>query len=138
MCVCRSHCISLVAGFSVPATVSSPQPTNASRSFPLALGILVGKKFYGNKLVEMLQKTLRMSGIRRMLENSPKHISSESCIQMTDRRYPSLRNPNGHVPRLETLITTVDSDSSWWTNWMIPAVSALAVALMYHFYMAED
>ncbi|KAM7126968.1 cytochrome b5 isoform 4-T4 [Molossus nigricans] len=38
----------------------------------------------------------------------------------------------------ETLITTVDSDSSWWTNWMIPAVSALAVALMYHFYMAED
>ncbi|KAH0500500.1 Cytochrome b5 [Microtus ochrogaster] len=28
--------------------------------------------------------------------------------------------------------------SSWWTNWVIPAVSALTVALMYRFYMAED
>nr|XP_055168134.1 cytochrome b5-like [Nyctereutes procyonoides] len=34
----------------------------------------------------------------------------------------------------ETLITTVDSNSSWWTNWVIPAISAL----MYHFYTAED
>ncbi|CAO2594644.1 Cytochrome b5 [Lemmus lemmus] len=38
----------------------------------------------------------------------------------------------------ESLITTVDSNSSWWTNWVIPAVSALAVALMYRLYMAED
>ncbi|KAK7802362.1 hypothetical protein U0070_018112 [Myodes glareolus] len=38
----------------------------------------------------------------------------------------------------ESLITTVDSNSSWWTNWVIPAVSALAVALMYRIYMAED
>ncbi|MEJ1279369.1 cytochrome b5 [Cricetulus griseus] len=38
----------------------------------------------------------------------------------------------------ETLITTVDSNSSWWTNWVIPAISALAVALMYRLYMAED
>nr|KAF6358074.1 cytochrome b5 type A [Pipistrellus kuhlii] len=38
----------------------------------------------------------------------------------------------------ETLITTVDSNSSWWTNWVIPAISALVVALMYHLYMAED
>ncbi|KAI5278388.1 cytochrome b5 [Manis pentadactyla] len=38
----------------------------------------------------------------------------------------------------ETLITTVESDYSWWTNWMIPAISALAVALMYRLYMAED
>uniref|UniRef100_A0A8C0KPV1 Cytochrome b5 n=1 Tax=Canis lupus dingo TaxID=286419 RepID=A0A8C0KPV1_CANLU len=38
----------------------------------------------------------------------------------------------------ETLITTVDSNSSWWTNWVIPAISALVVALMYHFYTAED
>ncbi|MBZ3890372.1 Cytochrome b5 [Sciurus carolinensis] len=38
----------------------------------------------------------------------------------------------------ESLITTVESTSSWWTNWVIPAISALAVALMYHFYMAED
>ncbi|EPQ04854.1 Cytochrome b5 [Myotis brandtii] len=37
----------------------------------------------------------------------------------------------------ETLITTVDSNSSWWTNWVIPAISALVVALMYHLYMAE-
>ncbi|XP_040841055.1 cytochrome b5 isoform X1 [Ochotona curzoniae] len=38
----------------------------------------------------------------------------------------------------ETLITTVDSNSSWWTNWVIPAISALAVALMYRLYMADD
>uniref|UniRef100_G1PIB1 Cytochrome b5 n=1 Tax=Myotis lucifugus TaxID=59463 RepID=G1PIB1_MYOLU len=37
----------------------------------------------------------------------------------------------------ETLITTVDSNSSWWTNWVIPAISALVVALMYHLYMAR-
>uniref|UniRef100_A0A8C5L509 Cytochrome b5 n=1 Tax=Jaculus jaculus TaxID=51337 RepID=A0A8C5L509_JACJA len=28
--------------------------------------------------------------------------------------------------------------SSWWTNWVIPAMSALAVALMYRLYMADD
>uniref|UniRef100_A0A2K5R899 Cytochrome b5 n=1 Tax=Cebus imitator TaxID=2715852 RepID=A0A2K5R899_CEBIM len=38
----------------------------------------------------------------------------------------------------ETLITTVDSSSSWWTNWVIPGISAVAVALMYRLYMAED
>ncbi|KAB1256162.1 Cytochrome b5, partial [Camelus dromedarius] len=38
----------------------------------------------------------------------------------------------------ETLITTVDSNSSWWTNWVIPAASALVVALMYHLYTSED
>uniref|UniRef100_A0A8C0D9I7 Cytochrome b5 n=1 Tax=Balaenoptera musculus TaxID=9771 RepID=A0A8C0D9I7_BALMU len=37
----------------------------------------------------------------------------------------------------ETLITTIDSNSSWWTNWVIPAISALVVALMYHFYTSE-
>uniref|UniRef100_A0A2I3GD43 Uncharacterized protein n=1 Tax=Nomascus leucogenys TaxID=61853 RepID=A0A2I3GD43_NOMLE len=30
------------------------------------------------------------------------------------------------------------SNSSWWTNWVIPAISTVAVALMYHLYMAED
>ncbi|KAM4841431.1 cytochrome b5 [Thomomys bottae] len=38
----------------------------------------------------------------------------------------------------DTLITTVESNSSWWTSWVIPAISALTVALMYRFYMAED
>uniref|UniRef100_A0A8C9CG35 Cytochrome b5 n=1 Tax=Phocoena sinus TaxID=42100 RepID=A0A8C9CG35_PHOSS len=37
----------------------------------------------------------------------------------------------------ETLITTINSNSSWWTNWVIPAISALVVALMYHFYTSE-
>uniref|UniRef100_A0A5F9DCD3 Cytochrome b5 n=1 Tax=Oryctolagus cuniculus TaxID=9986 RepID=A0A5F9DCD3_RABIT len=41
-------------------------------------------------------------------------------------------------PVRETLITTVDSNSSWWTNWVIPAISALIVALMYRLYMADD
>ncbi|XP_064338930.1 cytochrome b5-like [Camelus dromedarius] len=39
---------------------------------------------------------------------------------------------------LETLITAVDSNSNWWTNWVIPAILALVVALMYHFYTSED
>uniref|UniRef100_A0A8C0PXJ9 Cytochrome b5 n=2 Tax=Canis lupus familiaris TaxID=9615 RepID=A0A8C0PXJ9_CANLF len=30
------------------------------------------------------------------------------------------------------------SSQVWWTNWVIPAISALVVALMYHFYTAED
>nr|XP_004654698.3 cytochrome b5 [Jaculus jaculus] len=38
----------------------------------------------------------------------------------------------------EPLITTVESKPSWWTNWVIPAMSALAVALMYRLYMADD
>ncbi|XP_037364300.1 cytochrome b5 [Talpa occidentalis] len=38
----------------------------------------------------------------------------------------------------ESLITTVESTTSWWSNWVIPAVSALTVALMYRYYMAED
>ncbi|KAM9675119.1 cytochrome b5-like [Dama dama] len=38
----------------------------------------------------------------------------------------------------ESIITTVDSNSSWWTNWLIPAISALVVALMYHLYTSEN
>ncbi|XP_032741990.1 cytochrome b5-like [Rattus rattus] len=39
---------------------------------------------------------------------------------------------------LETLITTKESNSSWWTKWVIPAISARAVALMHRLNMAED
>uniref|UniRef100_A0A8C0TQW2 Uncharacterized protein n=2 Tax=Canis lupus familiaris TaxID=9615 RepID=A0A8C0TQW2_CANLF len=35
---------------------------------------------------------------------------------------------------LETLITTVDSNTRWWTNWVIPAISTLVGALMYLIY----
>ncbi|EHB06367.1 Cytochrome b5 [Heterocephalus glaber] len=45
---------------------------------------------------------------------------------------PKLAKPS------ESLITTVESNSSWWTNWVIPGISALAVAMMYRFYIAED
>ncbi|XP_018426594.1 PREDICTED: cytochrome b5 isoform X2 [Nanorana parkeri] len=38
----------------------------------------------------------------------------------------------------ETFITTTESDSSWWSNWIIPGISAAIVALMYRFYMSED
>ncbi|KGL84109.1 Cytochrome b5 [Tinamus guttatus] len=37
----------------------------------------------------------------------------------------------------ETLITTVQSDSSSWSNWVIPAVAAIIVALMYRSYISE-
>uniref|UniRef100_H3BAW3 Cytochrome b5 n=1 Tax=Latimeria chalumnae TaxID=7897 RepID=H3BAW3_LATCH len=40
---------------------------------------------------------------------------------------------------LETLITTLnDYNSSWWTNWVIPAIAALIVAVMYRMYMTEE
>lgn len=39
---------------------------------------------------------------------------------------------------LETFITTVDANFNWWANWMIPAISALVVTLMYHVYTADD
>ncbi|XP_053452012.1 cytochrome b5-like [Nycticebus coucang] len=38
----------------------------------------------------------------------------------------------------ETLINTADSNFRWWTNWVIPAISALFIALMHRLYMAED
>ncbi|XP_044149292.1 cytochrome b5 [Bufo gargarizans] len=38
----------------------------------------------------------------------------------------------------DTFITTSDSDSSLWSNWIIPAISAIIVALMYRFYMSEE
>ncbi|KAM9307620.1 cytochrome b5 [Gastrophryne carolinensis] len=38
----------------------------------------------------------------------------------------------------ETYLTTAASESSWWSNWIIPAISAAIVALMYRFYMSED
>ncbi|XP_037661923.1 cytochrome b5 [Choloepus didactylus] len=37
----------------------------------------------------------------------------------------------------DTLITTVESHSSWWANWVIPAISALVVALMYRLYVED-
>nr|XP_006121487.2 cytochrome b5 [Pelodiscus sinensis] len=36
-----------------------------------------------------------------------------------------------------TLITTMESNSSWWSSWVIPAIGAIIVALMYHLYMSE-
>ncbi|XP_044131228.1 cytochrome b5-like, partial [Bufo gargarizans] len=38
----------------------------------------------------------------------------------------------------DTFITTSDSDSSLWSNWIITAISAIIVALMYRFYMSEE
>ncbi|CAI5779816.1 cytochrome b5 [Podarcis muralis] len=37
----------------------------------------------------------------------------------------------------EPYITTLDSNSSTWSNWVIPAIAAIIVALMYRFYMME-
>ncbi|XP_078543931.1 cytochrome b5 [Lissotriton helveticus] len=37
----------------------------------------------------------------------------------------------------ESLISTADTDSSWWTNWVIPALSAITVVFMYRFYTSE-
>ncbi|KAM4684687.1 cytochrome b5 isoform 2-T2 [Amazona ochrocephala] len=37
----------------------------------------------------------------------------------------------------EPLITTVQSNSSSWSNWVIPAIAAIIAALMYRSYMSE-
>ncbi|XP_067905309.1 cytochrome b5 type B [Heterodontus francisci] len=37
----------------------------------------------------------------------------------------------------DVLITTSSSQSSWWTNWLIPAFAVGVVGLMYRFYLAE-
>uniref|UniRef100_A0A8C9CR18 Cytochrome b5 n=1 Tax=Phocoena sinus TaxID=42100 RepID=A0A8C9CR18_PHOSS len=73
---------------------------------------------------------VRFEQIFEMLENCPKLskiITGE--LHLDDRS--KITKPS------ETLITTMDSNSSWWTNWVIPAISALVIALMYHFYTSE-
>nr|AAH53263.1 Cytochrome b5 type A (microsomal) [Danio rerio] len=38
----------------------------------------------------------------------------------------------------ESLVTTVQETTSWWSNWLIPAVAAVIVTLMYRIYTAEE
>uniref|UniRef100_A0A098M0U6 Cytochrome b5 n=1 Tax=Hypsiglena sp. JMG-2014 TaxID=1550645 RepID=A0A098M0U6_9SAUR len=45
--------------------------------------------------------------------------------------WEKVENPTG------SYITTVDSKASSWTNWVIPAIAAIIVALMYRLYMSE-
>ncbi|XP_060630966.1 cytochrome b5 [Anolis sagrei] len=37
----------------------------------------------------------------------------------------------------DTYITTVESSSSIWTNWVIPAIAAIIAVFMYRLYMSE-
>uniref|UniRef100_W5N2L4 Cytochrome b5 n=1 Tax=Lepisosteus oculatus TaxID=7918 RepID=W5N2L4_LEPOC len=37
----------------------------------------------------------------------------------------------------ETFVTTLNDNSSWWTNWVIPAIAAAFVTVMYRLYVAE-
>ncbi|XP_077100258.1 cytochrome b5 [Siphateles boraxobius] len=38
----------------------------------------------------------------------------------------------------ESLVTTVQETTSWWSNWLIPAVAAVIVTFMYRIYNAEE
>ncbi|XP_065150824.1 cytochrome b5 [Paramisgurnus dabryanus] len=38
----------------------------------------------------------------------------------------------------ESLVTTVQETTSWWSNWLIPAAAAVIVTFMYRIYTAED
>ncbi|XP_072534806.1 cytochrome b5 [Salminus brasiliensis] len=38
----------------------------------------------------------------------------------------------------ESLVTTVYEPTSWWSNWLIPALAAAIVTLMYRIYTAEE
>ncbi|XP_053198144.1 cytochrome b5 [Scomber japonicus] len=39
---------------------------------------------------------------------------------------------------MDTPLTTLKDDSSWWTNWLIPALAACIVMLMYRLYNSEE
>uniref|UniRef100_A0A452S0I2 Cytochrome b5 n=1 Tax=Ursus americanus TaxID=9643 RepID=A0A452S0I2_URSAM len=47
-------------------------------------------------------------------------------------------HPDDRAKIAKPSVTSLPFLSSWWTNWVIPAISALVVALMYHLYTAED
>lgn len=38
----------------------------------------------------------------------------------------------------ESLVTTIQETTSWWSNWLIPAVAAVIVTLMYRIYTTEE
>ncbi|XP_030623030.1 cytochrome b5 isoform X1 [Chanos chanos] len=38
----------------------------------------------------------------------------------------------------ESLVTTIPETTSWWTNWLIPALAAAIITLMYRMYSSED
>lgn len=42
------------------------------------------------------------------------------------------------VTHEETLVTTLKDDSSWWSNWLIPALAAAIVTLMYRICTMES
>lgn len=39
---------------------------------------------------------------------------------------------------VETLLTTLHEETSWWSNWLIPALAAAIVTLMYRMYTTDD
>ncbi|XP_056594163.1 cytochrome b5 [Triplophysa dalaica] len=50
--------------------------------------------------------------------------------------HPEDRDKLGGPP--ESLVTTVQETTSWWSNWLIPAIAAVIVTLMYRVYTAEE
>lgn len=42
------------------------------------------------------------------------------------------------APPEEVMVTTLVEDSSWWSNWLIPALAAAIVTLMYRMYTTES
>uniref|UniRef100_UPI0037E82E4C cytochrome b5 n=1 Tax=Semicossyphus pulcher TaxID=241346 RepID=UPI0037E82E4C len=39
---------------------------------------------------------------------------------------------------VETMVTTLNDEPSWWTNWVIPALAAAIVTLLYRIYTQES
>ncbi|KAF3703890.1 Cytochrome b5 [Channa argus] len=39
---------------------------------------------------------------------------------------------------VDTLVTTVREETSWWTNWLIPALAAAFVTLLYRIYTNQS
>nr|XP_033790205.1 cytochrome b5 [Geotrypetes seraphini] len=60
-------------------------------------------------------------------------IMSKSFIigEVHPNDVPKLQKP------IDTNVSTIDKNSSW-SNWIIPGISAIIVALMYRLYMAQE
>ncbi|KAG8133420.1 putative Cytochrome b5-like protein [Naja naja] len=80
----------------------------------------------------------RIYDVTKFLEEHPggeevlrEQAGADATESFEDDDWGKVEKPTGPY------ITTVESNASSWTNWVIPAIAAIIVALMYRFYMLE-
>ncbi|XP_029935729.1 cytochrome b5 [Myripristis murdjan] len=62
-----------------------------------------------------------------------RHMAGDMLI---GELHPDDRDKIARPP--ESLVTTVQDQASWWSNWLIPCLVATIITLMYRMYTAED